>query len=154
MSDAFITYKKNKGFWINESFMQLAFHYIHQELEKKSYSFLEKEILLEDLKDNINGLCRGYIGLNWHENLRLEEEQTMLNILHQVKSTLKAKGTYISVEELMSIPTEDHILRYMLDKKPFPTEELIRVMDALTQMLKGTWDSTNYDMDLKWRYHT
>ncbi len=52
----------------------------------------------------------------------------------------------------MKIPTEDLAFKYILDKKPFPTAELIRVMNALIQMLERIWDHKDYQMELDWTY--
>ncbi|MGE8552402.1 MAG: hypothetical protein ACN6OB_00510 [Chryseobacterium jejuense] len=154
MANCKIVYKNDKGFWIAESFSQLFMHYIYKELQKPQYIFSNKQELLEDLEDNINGYCNGYIGLNWEGLMSSAEEQTMIQVLQNVKISLQNKGASISVAELKSIPTEDIHFQYILDKKPFPTSELIRVINALIQMLQGTWTSTNYEMDLNWRYNS
>ncbi|QIH35521.1 hypothetical protein [Sphingobacterium sp. DR205] len=153
MATTFIDYKDDKGFYIAETFMQLVTHYIYEEAKKEQYIFSNKEDILEDMEWDINGIHAGYLVLMWHEYFNgAPDEQVMLQVLGNVKKTLQNKGPQISVAELMSIKTEDHVLKYILDKKPFPTAELIRVIDALIQMLEGTWESTNYDMDLNWRY--
>lgn len=153
MATTFIDYKNDKGFYISESFIKLTMYYIYLELQKPQYIFLSKQELLDDLSDKINGLRNGYIVLGWDDVLNNpSEEQTMIQVLQNVKTSLQNKGANIPVSELISIPTQDDTLKYMLDKKPFPTVELIRVIDALIQMLEGTWNSDNYDMNLNWRY--
>ena len=123
------------------------------EAQKAQYSFSDKQEILEDLEENINGLCNGYMTLYWKNLFDGNDEQIMIQVLQNVKLYLQSKGTNIPVSELMLIPTDDKTLKYMLNKKPFPTAELIRVIDALTQMLQGIWESTNYNMDLNWRYN-
>lgn len=146
MSDIRITYKNNKGFWINESFMQLGFYYILREVEKPQYNITNKSELLELMSYSINGYVSPSLG--WVGHLTNEtEEQTMIQVLQNVKTTLQNKGVFISVEEQNTITTEDNTFSYILGVKPFSTAELIRVIDALIQMLQGTWESTNYDMD-------
>jgi hypothetical protein len=153
MADCKITHGQNKGFWIAESFMQLVLHYIYKEASKPQYTITNKPLFLEDMKFKIDGYANGYMTLGWGGFIESTvEKQTMIQILQNVKTTLQSKGINISVSELMSIPTADETLKYMLDKKPFPTAELIRVIDALIQILEGTWESTNYNMDLNWRY--
>lgn len=154
MATTFIKYQQNEGFYIAESFMQLVMYFILLEAQKPQYNFSDKQELLEDLKENINGLYSGYLTLYWNELLSGSiDEESMIEVLQNVKPNLQNKGAYITVTELKSIPTEDETLKYMLDKKPFPTGELIRVIDALIQILEGTWISTNYNMDLDWRYY-
>ena len=152
MATTFIKYQNNKGFYIAESFMQLVFHYIHQEIIKPEYNFTNKQEIIESMEDDINGLTKTYLVLMWHNDLvNSSEEQTMIQVLQNVRTTLQNKGTFISIEEQKTIATEDHTFEYILGRKPFPTTELIRVIDALIQMLEGTWTSTNYNMDLNWR---
>lgn len=74
----------------------------------------------------------------------------MLQILKNVKTILQSKGTYISVAELQSIPTEDKNFKNLYNRKPFPTAELIKIIDALIQKLQGAWDSSNYNMDINY----
>ncbi|MDF0720556.1 hypothetical protein P0M11_11160 [Kaistella sp. PBT33-4] len=108
MSQSKMFYSQNKGFWIHEIYMQLVMHYIHQELIKTQYNFSNKQDLVDDLEDNINGICSGYIGLNWEDVIvaGTTEEQTMISALQNVKTTLQNKGAFISVNELQAIATD------------------------------------------------
>lgn len=153
MATTKIDYKERKGFYINEAYIQLAFCYIYQEAKKSQYNFSNKQEILESLEDDINGYTYGYLVLMWHEDLvNQSDEQTMLQVLQKVKTTLQGKGSYISVAELQSIPTEDEDFKILYSRKPFPTAELIKIIDALIKMLQGTWDSTNYNMDINYQY--
>lgn len=154
MATTKIRYKEEKGFWISEAFIQLAFCYIFQEAKKSQYNFSNKQDLLGDFEDKINGYRNGYLILGWDEEVITSktEEQTMLQVLQKVKVTLQSKGSYISVAELQSIPTEDKDFKILYSRKPFPTAELIKIIDALIKMLQGTWDSTNYSMDINYQY--
>ncbi|WP_454881426.1 hypothetical protein [Sphingobacterium detergens] len=153
MARTFIDYKENKGFEINESYMQLAFCYIYQEAKKSHYIFSNRENLFYDFEASINGHRYGYFVLNWDEELVSNiDEQIMLQVLQNVKTALQVKGTYISVAELQSIPTEDKDFKRLFSRKPFPTVELVKIVDALIKMLEGTWDSTNYNMEINYSY--
>ena len=149
MARTFIDYKEGKGFEINEVYIQLAFCYIYQEAKKSQYIFSNKQEILESLQDDING----YLVLMWHDDLvNQSDEQTMLQVLQNVKTALQSKGAYISVAELQGIPTEDKDFKRLYSRKPFPTAELIKIIDALIKMLQGTWESTNYNMDINYQY--
>lgn len=154
MATTKIRYNDGKGFWISEAYIQLAFCYIYQEAKKNQYNFSNKQDLLGDFEDKINGYRNGYLILGWDEDVITSqaEEQTMLQVLQNVKTTLQSKGSYISVEELQSIPTEDKDFKRLFSRKPFPTSELIKIIDALIKMLQGTWSSDNYDMDINYKY--
>ena len=147
MARTFIDYKEGKGFEINEVYIQLAFCYIYQEAKKSQYIFSNKQEILESLQDDING----YFVLMWHDDLvNQSDDHSMLQVLQNVKTALQSKGAYISVAELQTIPTEDKDFKRFYGRYPFPTSELIKVIDALIQMLQGTWESTNYNMDINY----
>ncbi|MGN7866994.1 hypothetical protein [Chryseobacterium sp. 22458] len=153
MGKTLVEYEKDKGFWISESMMQLVLHYILEEAEKPECSLPDKEDLVMDLKFHINGYSRGYMSVGLFDSIESPaDEQLMIQLLNDVKTGLQKKGNLISVEELMKIPTEDLAFKYILDKKPFPTAELIRVMNALIQMLERIWDHKDYQMELDWTY--
>lgn len=151
MSDTKIDYKNGKGFWIAEIFIQLAWHYVNQEIVKNQYSFTNKAKILRKLHSGINGFNTGYLVLSWDNSIiNSTEEQTMILVLQTVKTTLQNKGAFISVSELQSIPTEDEDFKIYY-RDPFPTVEIIKILDALIQMLQGTWTSTNYSMDIVYK---
>lgn len=153
MGKTLVEYEKDKGFWISESMMQLVLHYIVEEMEKPEHPIPDKSDLMMMLRWDIDGYTRSYMSVRLFDEIdSLEGEQMFIRVLEKVKETLHDKGAYISIEELMSIPTKDMALRYILDKKPFPTGELIRVVDALIQMLERTWMHKDYEMDLDWIY--
>jgi len=155
MATTFIKYQNNKGFHITESFMQLAFYYIHQEIILPNYVFINKQEIIESMEDDINGSTKTYFVLMWHNDLiNSTEEQTMIQVLQNVKTTLQNKGAFISVAEMQAIPTEDRTFKWLFCENPFHTADLIKIIDALIQMLQGTWESTNYNMDaeINWKY--
>lgn len=153
MGKTLVEYEKDKGFWISESMMQLVLHYILEEAKKPEHLLPNKADLVMDLKFHINGYSRSYMSVGLFNDIESSaDEQLMIQLLNTVKTTLQNKGNLISVEELMKIPTDDLALKYILDKKPFPTAELIRVIDALIQMLERTWVHKDYQMELNWTY--
>jgi len=154
MARTFIHYKDGKGFEINEAFIQLAIYYICKEAKESQYVFSNKQELIEDFEEKINGIQNGWMVLAWYDEVITSpaEVQTMLQVLQNVKITLQSKGNNISVAELQSIPSDDSGFKNLYSRKPFPTIELIKIIDALIKMLQGTWDSTNYNMDINYRY--
>lgn len=144
-----ITYKQNKGFWVEETFMQLVYHYVHEELVNPQYLVTNKSTLLKSIKDRVNGYFIGIMSLGWRNLVETNSEiQTMIQVLENVKTTLKSKGKYISVGELQNISTEDVEFKLYFTS-PFPISGLIVILDALIQMLKGTWTSTDYNMQIE-----
>lgn len=76
----------------------------------------------------------------------------MVQVLRTVKTITQNKGVNISIAELQAIPTADKDFKLFYSRNPFPTAELIKVIDALIKMLQNTWDSTDYDMEINYRY--
>ena len=152
MADTFIDYKDGKGFWIHESAMELTFQYIYKELKTGSYIFSDIEELLYDCETIVNGFRRSYLVFPWdEEELTQQDKQEMIRLLEKILSDFRTKDEYISVEELQSFPEkadsweEDWV-------KPILTQNMIYIFEALVQILKGEWESTDYNMDeqLKW----
>ena len=149
MSRADIDYK-DKGFVTSDLFIQLALFYINEELKNDKYTFSEKNSLLKYNEEVINGVFAGWFTFFWDSYLlNLRDEQTMIQILENVKSAIRIKGDFISVEELQSIPTKDGDFK-LLYRRPFPTTELIRIFNALSELLKGTWQYENYEMEIEY----
>jgi len=150
MADVKLDYKQKKGFWIHETYAQLIFQFIYAELQKPQYVFSRKIEILEDCKDIVNGVTNGYMALMWHELLiNQSDEETMIQVLKNIIKNLYAKGHSITMAELKSMPSEDEHWKAVMNKD-FPVNELIRIFNALIQILEGNWESTNYDMKINW----
>ena len=151
MAVTFIDYKENKGFYIHEDFMQLAFIFIYAELRiPNKYNFINKEDLISDCESKVNGVHSGYFVLSWEKDLVGEsEEQLMIELLQSIINELNSKGELIKAFELESMETEDTHWKRIMDK-PIPVKELIRIFNALIEMLNDDWNSTNYNMDIDW----
>lgn len=153
MNADFIDYKDDKGFYISNIFMQLAIYFINEEFKKNEYVFANKDRISRYHSSVINGDQSGYFALCW--DLYIEnslEEQTMVQILRTVKTNVQNNGTYISVAELQAISTTDKDFKLFYSRNPFPTIELIKIIDALIKMLQNTWDYTDYDMEINYHY--
>ena len=150
MAVTFIEYQNNKGFYIHEDFMQLAFFYIYEEMRKPNYQFSHKSDLLYDCEAIINGRRSSYLVLNWNDFLvNTPDVQLMIELLENAVMFLQKKGSYISVSELQNMPTQDEHWLMIMDRE-FPVNELIKIFAALIEMLHGKWTSTNYDMKISW----
>lgn len=153
MATTFIEYKDHKGFWIHESFMQLAFHFIYDEIKKTEYNLTNKNQLLEEIKFQIDGYSCGSMSLGWYGFVESNlEKQTMIMALQKIITYLQSQDMYISVVQLQSIPSEDEDFKRLYSKNPFPVSELIKILNSLIQMLEGTWSSTNYGMTINYKY--
>lgn len=152
MSTTLIEYNNGKGFWIHEIYMQLAYCYIYEVLSNPQYILTNKEDMLYSIKFHIDAYSTGSMSLGWDNFITNHvDKQTTIQVLQNVKTTLKNKGAFISVEELQAIPTEDGDFKIYY-RDPFPTAELIKIIDALIQMLQGTWTSTNHNMEISYKY--
>ena len=147
MAVTFIDYKNDKGFYIVEDIMELAFQYIYKQLKTGDYTFSKMDRLLLDAEYKTNGWNRGYLVLSWYRDLDGEtDEQEMTHLLEKILEELYQKGDFISVEEIHAFPSEAEDWESFWDK-PFKTQNLIYIFEALVKMLKEEWESTNYNMD-------
>jgi ubiquinone biosynthesis protein Coq4 len=133
--------------------MQLALYYINEELRKNQYVFTDKNSFVQYHDDVVNGRMAGWFAFVWDDFImNSSEEQTMVQILQIVKTSIQNKGSHISVAELQAIPTQDSDFKVLYSRKPFSTVELIKIIDALIQMLQGTYGYSNYEIDIDYRY--
>jgi hypothetical protein len=150
-ADTFISYKPRKGFWIYEIFAQLLVVYLYEEIAKPETNIEGKEDLLVEFSGHINAYTASYMKVGLFEYVETPiQEQAMIQVLLRVKTTLQNKGSFISVDELQAIDTEDDDFKIYY-RRPFPTAQLIKVIEALIQMLQGTWTSNNYSMDIQYK---
>ena len=152
MAKTFINYNENNGFYIGESFIQLAMYYIYTEALKPQYVFSNKANVLLDMKYKIDGIQSTYFTLMWSSLLNgSSDEQSMIAVLQNTRINLQNKGAYIAISELQALDSDDFDFKYFFGKN-FPTSELIKIIDALIQIMQGTWTSTNYDMNIDYKY--
>lgn len=138
---------KDCDFWIAEHFMQIMFHYIYEELVKPEYVFTDKEEFLYVTRFHIDGYSTGIMWLGWEKFVETEDEiQAMIVLLEKVKLGL-LKEEYISVKELEAIPSEDTFFK-SINNSPLATSELVRIFDALINLLNGTWAYNNHDLKI------
>ena len=151
MPETKITNGDNKGFWIHEIYMQLAYFYIYDELVKQQYIITNKDDLLYSIKFHIDGYSTGSMSLGWENYTQNpNDKQTIITALQNVIINLQNKGTFISSSELLTISSDDDYFK-MYYRNPFPVAELIKIIDALIQLLEGNWNSTNYSMDVEYK---
>ncbi|MEN2401525.1 hypothetical protein GKZ90_0017165 [Flavobacterium sp. MC2016-06] len=151
MPDTKITNGNNLGFWVHEIYMQLAYCYIYDELIKPQYSIINKDDMLYSIKFHIDGYSTGIMSLGWENYTNSQsDKQMIILVLQSVKTNLQNKGAIITITELQAIPTQDdHFKTYYRD--PFPTYQLIKIVDALIEIIQGDWTSTNYSMDIEYK---
>jgi len=153
MATTFINYNLNYGFYIAESFMQLAMYYIYTEAKNPQYIFSDKSGLLRDFRFKIDGIENPYFVLSWSSIfIDFTDEQTMITVLQNVMINLQNRGMYISLGELQEIDSVDFEFKNSYSRKPFPTSEIIKIIEALVQTMQGTWSSTNFSMKIDYRY--
>jgi len=149
MPRTYIKYKSENGFWISEEYLQLTYYYIYLELGKPQYTLPNKAKLLEFIKFQIDGFAVDMMSLGWNSYFVDNPEiQMMIDMLERVKADLLSRGSHITVQELQSIISDDDFFKNFISERPFPVSEQIKIIDALIQLLKGTWEYTNYSMEV------
>jgi hypothetical protein len=148
--DTLVIYKDDtKGFWITESQLQVVLHYILQELKLPKYSFSNKAHIIDDFEFIINGYMHSYLYLSLADLLDdTIKAQEFVRVLQQVKLNFRFKDEFISVAELLAIPTEDDSFREVFGYWPYSKFEVILIIDALNELITGTWNRGIENFDL------
>ncbi|WP_046755958.1 hypothetical protein [Kordia jejudonensis] len=147
MATSFIHYMEDdmdKGFWINDWFMELVAEYIRQVVEKHREHY--PEWLLELSDDQLDlirvGLMPGAIDLAIYEYLETtQHEDLFIEVLKKTKELLRSKGSEISDEELTSYEMQklEELRRIPLRSKTLgrtqSTGALIQIIDEIIKMI-------------------
>ena len=153
MATTFIDYKKEKGFWIPEIYMELTYEYILQALNSIRSNLSIREEVKEDIKFNTTGLAKGMLTLTWQSFLKgKKQESEMIYILEETIKLLNAKEEFISVKELNSYENKKEEVASSWPK-PLRTSEIIKIVEALMLMLKNEWNKpSNYVMEINYSF--
>ena len=151
--DTLVYYKDDtKGFWITEPHLQLVLHYILQELKLPKYSFSNKADIIDDFEFIINGYMHSYLNLPLETLLDdTVNAQEFVRVLQQVKLNFRFKDEFISVGELLAIPSKDISFRDVFSDWPYSKFEVILIIDALIELITGTWNRgvENFDLNFE-----
>lgn len=130
----------DKGFWINDHLLQIVCWYIVETIDRQSQI---KEIWLKkDLRDhfynNAIGMFNGFMHLNFSEYLANNDQKKIFdNILIDTKKLVFQKGEAISINELNQIERNKDIELRSEWQSPFETARIIKIIDALEQLIAG-----------------
>ncbi len=152
MAETKIDYVENKGFWIAEIYMELAYEYILQALNTSGLDISFTEDFREDLLFHSEGLAKGMFVLTWNSFINSKEDEgIIINILEDAKSILEDKGGLIQVVELNNYEVKKEEISSEWPS-PMKTSEIIKIMDALIAMFKGEWEETRYGMEIDYSF--
>ena len=163
MATSFINYVEvdmDKGFWINDWFMELVAEYMRQVIEKERDKHPEWLLELSDHDlDTIRlGLMPGGIDLGIYESLETKaHEDLYIEILEKTKELLRSKGPEISDKELTSYEMQkiEELRRIPLRQKNLgrteSTEALIQIIDEIIKMIqeKDAYNSASHQPEFK-----
>lgn len=152
--DTFIDYERHKGFWINESFMEIFCNFISQAFEKKGLTnkpewYIE---LYEDINDTAKGLSSTYLVILFEDYLenKADREIEFVNILKDTKSLIQQKGKEIGYMELRKL--EENKYDEKIRNKwtvGIQTKDLIALTDILISMINHEWESKDYRVEFE-----
>lgn len=159
MSTSFINYVEvdmDKGFWINDWFMELVAEYIRQVIEKDRNTYPDWVLELSDHDlDTIRlGLMPAGIDLGIDESLETKaHEDLYIEILEKTKELLRSKGPEISDKELTSYEMQkiEELRRIPLRKKTLGrTESTAALIQIIDEIIKMIVEKDNYDGKPHW----
>jgi hypothetical protein len=142
MQRTYIEYK-DKGYWITESFIELLSDYICKEFEEKEITDYSEGLqeVYDQCDGNRSGAALGMVGIAYHRHIKdTQDEQNMIAILQQTKTTLQAKGEKITEEELNEIEsrkTDDYFKRNW--QQPIYVSSFVATLDAMIGLLDGSF---------------
>lgn len=149
MAQTFINYGKNKGFEINEAFMEILSNFICQTFENRGFG--SKPQWYTDMYEDFD-LCSKGVYQNWmsfvfedYLNNDVSRENELINILEETKTLISSEGEKIGLAELQKLEdrkiSEDSKNKWNI---PIQTSDLISVLDILIKILRYEWKSDNY----------
>lgn len=154
MKTTFIEYEKDKGFWIDEGFMEIACNFIVQTfdkigLENKPEWYVD---LYEELSVCAEGVRSGYLGIAFDECLDFDasREAEFVSILSDTKEYIIQKGNQISFTELRELEEKkyDDEVRHNWTIN-IETGDLLQLLDVLTKMVQHKWSQKDYRIEFK-----
>ncbi len=150
--DTLVYYKDDtKGFWITSSHLKVVLHYILQELKLPKYSFSNKADIIDDFEFIIDGYMNSYLNLPLERLLDdTVNAQEFVSVLQQVKLNFRFKDEFISVAELQAIPSKDYRFKAIFSDDEYSKFEVIIIIDALIELITGTWNRGIENFDLNY----
>jgi len=153
MSETWIELEKDKGFWIDEAFVEILSYYICKTCQSKGMAKLAPCILklYDDCYGNCSGVDSGMVGLLLDKYILTSQDETeAIQIFEDTKNTILKLGTRISTESLLKIEANKLADSFRRDWKiPIHTSSLIEVLTILQKMLRHEWESTNHGVWFK-----
>lgn len=136
MATSYIKYK-DKGFWVNDTFTELAVEYLISTIREQDVI----DLWLQDyIKDKLFYISKGYfssfINLGFEDYLKSESDVAyFITVIEQTIATLKRKGDFLSKDEL-----NNFIIDVKLQSKfttDFPSWTVIETLKRFKQLLLG-----------------
>lgn len=143
--DIYIDYEEDKGFWLEERFLEVLSYYVCLVFEKKGLEdrpewYLE---VYDDFLVITHGYNSGNQGFLFKEYLdfKKEREGVVISILEETKKMLLSKGKEIGLEELAKTE-ERKIHKDFVNDWPIPLQvnSFIIVIDFMIQMFQHKWE--------------
>ncbi|MDJ1481569.1 hypothetical protein QNI16_13805 [Cytophagaceae bacterium YF14B1] len=140
MATSYIAYKE-KGFWSNDTFVELSVDYIIKTFQaKSSETQWIKDYIDQWLFHIAKGNFLGFIDLGFDKYLIDENRVTsFIDLIRETKSYLLTKGDWLSHQELNLFIVHDKLQsRWSAD---LPTDTISKTLDKLELLLLGEWPS-------------
>lgn len=138
---------RNKGFWINEHFVEVISKYLCEAFEYAGLSNFSQN--LQDVYDscdsNRSGVFIGMVNIPLNLIANDIDKAAFINVIEQAKSSILLNGTELSLNVLNQIEN-DKTDEYFKQQwhSPIKTQSLISTLNIIKQMLNGTWQPLNY----------
>lgn len=151
MATTFINYEKDKGFEINEAFMEILSNFICQVFESRGLDIKPQWYieLYEDFDLCTKGTYQNWMAFNFEDYLENDtaKEKELISILEETKSLIAKNGEEVSIITLQKFEEkkdmEENRNKWTI---PIKTKDLINLTEILIKMFKYEWKENDYSV--------
>ncbi|MCM0667027.1 hypothetical protein [Flavobacterium tyrosinilyticum] len=146
MADTKINYR-GKGFWIEESFIELLSEYISKTFETIGLNTFSTNLLqiYNDCDTNRSGESTGMVGILLDRYINnIEDKNNLISIFQQTKTSITDLGSEISINQLNQFEDnkfDPYFASYW--SIPVKTQSLLTTIDIMISLLNQTYQGTN-----------
>jgi hypothetical protein len=135
---------QNKGFWIEDLFIEVLSHFICQTYENSGVNTFNSSVLDVYESCDMNRKYATYPIVNFDEISNPNDQQTLIDVFEQTKLLILFYGTEISasqLNQLEDIKSDESFKNFW--EMPIKTASLVTTLSLFQQLLNSTFPYTN-----------
>lgn len=144
MSKETIIKYKEKGFWINQAFLEILSQFVCEAFENIGLSTFSSNLkdIYEDCNSNRKGEKIGMVNILFDDSIVSSIDKASINrVLEQSKTLILLNGDEIDIHKLNLIESQKNDDYFKNTWSiPIKTQSLISTVSIIQQMINGTWE--------------